>query len=126
MPEILKILIADDEETNFLYLKILLLYKLKLNCEILYAKNGQEAVDLFTDNLGIDIVFMDLKMPIMSGFEATKEIKKINTTVPIIALSAYSSPEDQLKAREAGCEYFVSKPINNEMFKVVVEKYLAI
>lgn len=126
MDKIFKILIVEDEETNFLYLKILLLYKLNLKCEIFYAGNGLEAVELFKNNTDLDIVFMDLKMPVMDGFEASIEIKKIRETVPIIALSAYSSPEDRQKAREAGCESFVSKPINNETFRAIVEKYLSI
>lgn len=126
MDKIFKILIVEDEETNFLYLKILLLYKLNLQCEIFYAKNGLEAVELFKNNTDLDIVFMDLKMPVMDGFEASIEIKKIRETIPIIALSAYYSPEDRQKAREAGCESFVSKPINNETFRAIVEKYLSI
>ena len=109
---------------NFLFLEILLIEKLKVNARILHAKNGQEAVDMCKSNSNIDLVLMDIKMPVMNGIEATKKLKKIRVNLPIIAQTAYSSTEDQTTALQAGCSGFISKPINKEKLKIEIFKAL--
>lgn len=110
----LTILIAEDEESNFIYLKEVLDSQ---NMEVLHANNGKDAVEQCADNKEIDLVLMDINMPILNGLEATRQIKKINPQLPIIAQTAYTSPEDIAKTREAGCDGFLSKPINRrELF----------
>lgn len=104
------ILIAEDELNNFEYLKILLSKKVK---QILWAKNGYEAIsklDIFNPNL----VLMDLKMPVMDGIEATIKLKRTNPGLPVIALTAYTQPEEEKKALEAGCSAFISKPVRSQ------------
>jgi len=108
------ILIAEDEEINYLYLETLLKDTLKLNCLILHAKNGLEAIDICKKNKNIDLILLDLKMPKLSGYDAAKEIKIICPTVPIIAQTAYSTKEERKKAIAAGCDDFISKPIDKE------------
>jgi len=120
------ILIVEDEEINFLYLETLLVENLKINCEIVHAKNGKESIAICKINPKIDIVLMDLKMPIMNGFEATKQLKKLYPNLPIIAQTAYSSKEDQAKAFTAGCNDFISKPITKEMLHTTIKKYIEI
>ena len=118
------VLIAEDEEVNYLYVEILLNEIIKLDCNILHAKNGKEAVDLCKQNEDIKLVLMDLKMPIMNGYTAASEIKKIRPELPIIAQTAYSENDSSLNDETNSFCDFISKPINNEKFKTLVEKYL--
>jgi PAS domain S-box-containing protein len=87
-------------------------------CKIINAVNGQEAVEAIKINPDIDIILMDLKMPVMDRFEATRAIRKEFSDLPIIALTAYSLQKDKRKALNAGCNDIFTKPINKEiMFK---------
>lgn len=111
----LTILIAEDEDSNFIYLEELLSSQ---NMNILHAINGKIAVEFCTNNKEIDLVLMDINMPILNGLESARQIKKINPQLPIIAQTAYTLPEDIAKTKEAGCDGFLSKPINkNELFE---------
>ncbi|MBN2662516.1 MAG: response regulator [Bacteroidales bacterium] len=118
------ILIAEDEEVNYLFLETLIIEEIKLDCKLLHAKNGQEAIDICNKNIDIDIILMDLKMNLKNGLEATKTIKKSRANLPIIAQTAYSSNEDKEKALAAGCDDFISKPISEEVLKEILHKYL--
>lgn len=120
--EIKTILVAEDEEINFLYIKALL--SDNSNFKILHAINGQDAIDLFKENTNIDLVLMDIKMPILNGFEAALKIKTINPKIPIIALTAYSTIEDRNKSLKNGCDEFISKPFEKEKFYSLLDKYL--
>ena len=117
------ILIVEDEEVNYLYLETLL-ENLELNLKILHAKNGKEAVEMCKQNSEIDFVLMDMKMPIMNGFEATKLIKEFQPNLPIVAQTAYSSEEEKVQAFSAGCDDFISKPISKETLSDIINKYL--
>ncbi|MCF8298327.1 MAG: response regulator, partial [Saprospiraceae bacterium] len=112
----LKILIAEDEEYADRHLSILLK---NIGKEFLHAKTGIEAVDLFKQHPDIDLILMDVKMPLMNGHEATKQIRKLNREVIIIAQTAYALEGDKEKAIEAGCDDYISKPIDKE---VLLEK----
>lgn len=118
------ILIAEDEEINYLYLEILLNDVIGLDCEIIHVKNGLEAVEKCRENPAIDFVLIDLKMPIMDGYEAIKQIKKLRPKLPIVVQTAYSRLEEQERAALAGCDDFVSKPISQEILKKMINKYL--
>ncbi len=117
------ILIVEDEEVNFIYIETLLEYFEK-GIVVLHAINGEEAVKLCKERDDIDFILMDLKMPVMDGYEATKEIKKLRPDLPIIAQTAYSTPEEKAKAMSAGCDDFISKPISNEIFTKIINKYV--
>jgi len=117
------ILIAEDEEINYLYLETMINVILKLNCNILHAKNGEEAVDICKSNQNIDFVFMDLKMPVMCGYEATKKIKELYPDLVIVAQTAYSTVNEKEEALLAGCDDFISKPISPETFSIIINKY---
>lgn len=118
------ILIADDESLNYLF------YREILNEEIyniIYVENGIEAIDALKDNYGtIDLILMDMKMPDMDGFTATKEIRKFDKKIPILAQTAYAYREDYDKAIEAGCSDYISKPIHEEELNSKIEKLLNI
>ena len=118
------ILVAEDEEVNFIFLEILLEDKLKFPCTIIHAKNGLEAVELCRNNPEIELVLMDIKMPKMDGHEATRKIKEFRPNLPIIAQTAYSSAEEKEKAFLAGCDDFLSKPINKEDLGSKLKNYL--
>jgi len=117
----LKFLIADDEEFADLYLTELLKDYYKI---VLHAKNGVEAVDMCRNNPDIKIILMDIKMPEMSGYEATRKIREFNKKVIIIAQTAYALAGDREKAINAGCDDYISKPIEKDKLKRIIEKYL--
>ncbi len=117
------VLIVEDEEVNHLYIDTLL-ENFDLNLNTLHAKNGQEAVEICKQNNEIDIVLMDLKMPIMNGYEATKLIKEFCPDLPIIAQTAYTVQADKDKAKAAGCVDFISKPIYEKALNEIIKKYL--
>jgi CheY-like chemotaxis protein len=118
------ILIAEDEDVNYMVLEILLEDKLKFPCIIIHAKDGLEAVELCKSNSAIEMVLMDIKMPKMDGREATRIIKEFRPNLPIIAQTAYSSPEEKEKAFLAGCDDFMSKPISKEDLDSKLKNYL--
>lgn len=118
-----KILIVEDETANYQYLKSLLK---KTKSEFVWAQDGQVAVNYFLSGKSFDVVLMDIKMPIMSGFDATAKIKAINPMQVIIAQTAYAMPQDVERIQNAGFDDYLAKPINPSLFYEVVGKYLTI
>ena len=114
------VLITEDEEVNFFYLKMLLK---KTEARILRARNGKEAVDLITEFEGkIDLVLMDLNMPVMDGYQAMKIIKSTYPHIPVIAQTAYTLNNDRHKCLKAGFNDYISKPVNRvALFRMVSE-----
>ncbi|RLD58030.1 MAG: hypothetical protein DRJ05_08755, partial [Bacteroidetes bacterium] len=107
------ILIAEDEPSNYHILEILLS---DTKSKLLWARNGQEAVDIFTENKdNIDLILMDIQMPIKNGLVATKEIKAIKKDVPILAQTAYALSGDRERFMNAGCDDYISKPIEKDL-----------
>ncbi len=115
----LKILIADDEETAELYLTLVLS---KYNKEFLVVKTGGKAVEACRNNPDIDLVLMDIRMPDMNGYEATRQIRKFNKDVVIIAQTAFGLVGDKEKAIEAGCNDYISKPIKKIELLEMIER----
>lgn len=116
------ILVAEDDETNFYYLNALL--RMETNATVLHASNGREAIDLFRKNPDIGLILMDIKMPGIDGLEATRQIKEINKDVPIIAITAYAMSGDKERVLAAGCDDYLSKPINKKnLLKKMSELY---
>lgn len=112
------ILIAEDNDSNF----ILMTYVLKGKYDYARARNGEEAVKLASAG-NIDLVLMDLKMPVMDGFQATKAIKSLCPSLPVIALTANVFDVDRQNAEEAGCDGFLAKPINREKCLAMIERF---
>ncbi len=115
----LKILIAEDEMASDKYLTIILN---SFSNDILHADNGKDAVDIAHTNPDIDIILMDMKMPLMSGFDAARKIRGFNNDVIIIAQTAYALVGDEEKALEAGCNYYISKPIDKDELINLIKK----
>ena len=102
------ILIAEDDAMTQLFLQDLL----RMKCgRIHVAKNGVEAVEYVQNHPDIDLVLMDLKMPLMDGFTATEKIKKLRPEIKIIAQTAFAIQGDKEEALKAGCDDYISKPI---------------
>lgn len=114
------ILLAEDEPVNVMYIKIALK---KTNATILTAENGEEAITIFKENDNIDIVLMDIKMPVMDGFEAASEIRKLNSTIPIIALSGHALVEKE-RLSAAGFVELISKPVRKDDLITGVDRWL--
>ncbi|TLX73897.1 response regulator [Labilibacter sediminis] len=114
-------LVAEDEEDNFRYLEVALSIS---NASLIWARNGVEAVDIFSRINNIDLVLMDIKMPEMDGYTATAEIKKRNKSVPVIAQTAYAMSEEREKSLLAGCDDYIAKPIGYEDLLSVIHKYV--
>lgn len=111
-PSEIKILIAEDEEFAAVFLSLIL----KDTCsEMLFAKNGKEAIDICKNNLDIDIILMDIKMPVMGGYEAVSKIREFNKEIIIIAQTAYALAEDGEKALSMGFSDYISKPIDKNL-----------
>jgi signal transduction histidine kinase/CheY-like chemotaxis protein len=115
------VLIAEDNELNYLYLKELLH---KYNFEVIRAANGKEAVDKCKSNSNIGLVFMDIRMPILNGYEATEIIRHNRPDLPVIIQSAYAMEEDYEFGKNVGCNAYLTKPINSEKLYFVVDNLL--
>jgi CheY-like chemotaxis protein len=115
------ILIAEDEESNFLYLKAALI---RTEAKILWAKTGKDAVDIFQATDRIDLILMDIRMPLMNGIEATQKIMALNSNIKIIAQTAYIMEEDKREYFKAGCIDYLAKPINRDLLLSTVAKYI--
>jgi PAS domain S-box-containing protein len=117
------VLVAEDADSNYLFIEVLLL---KTNAKVIRAINGNEAVKYCRKNKDIDIVLMDLYMPVVSGIEASIQIKSFRPDLPIIALTAYVLENDRERSLEAGCDDYLPKPIDiNELFEKL-KRYLKI
>lgn len=115
------VLIAEDDDDNFFYLRVSIK---AFDFNIIRAKNGREAVQLVKDNKDVCLVLMDLKMPGMDGYEATRQIKEINPALPVVAVTAYALAGDEMKTIKAGCDAYISKPFSRESILEVISKYL--
>lgn len=110
------LLIAEDNESNYTLIKAIL-----KDYNLLHAWNGQEAIDLYRI-YHPDMILMDLKMPVMDGYQATEEIRKGNTIIPIIAVTAFAFAEDEQRVSQSGFNGYVAKPIKpNDLKKKIVD-----
>jgi len=119
----IKILIAEDDTSNFQLLQILLK---PFEAEIFRACDGAEAIEIAKKNNELDLILMDLKMPHVDGFVASQQIKTFRPELPIIAQTAYALSGDREKALKAGCDFYISKPINHIKLKEVIKLALNI
>jgi PAS domain S-box-containing protein len=114
------ILIAEDEELNYLFVEELLS---GLNVTMIHARNGKEAVDLYRQHPEISLVIMDLKMPVMNGYEATKLLKQSNPQLPVVALTAYALPHEIENAKDYGFDAYLTKPVRLDQLTDLIRKY---
>ncbi|MEI6138376.1 MAG: PAS domain S-box protein [Mariniphaga sp.] len=114
------ILIAEDDESNLFYLQALLKKK---HVSVISAMNGKQAVDLCSEHPEISLVLMDIKMPVMSGLQATTEIKKFRSELIIIACTAFGIKGDEMNALHAGCDDYLTKPLSRATLIGKLKKY---
>jgi hypothetical protein len=117
----LKILIVEDDEISYSLLTRMLQ---KISKEVLHAITGVQAVEACRNNPDLDLVLMDIRMPKMDGNEATRQIRQFNTDVIIIAQTAYAFSGDKELAIEAGCNDYISKPINSTSLFELIRKHI--
>ncbi len=115
------ILIAEDVESNFIYLRELLRPSA---VKLIWAKNGKEAVEQAKNTRNINLVLMDILMPEMDGYDATREIKRLRPELPVIAQTAYSLESENEQSREAQFDDYLIKPIWSPQLMSAIEKYL--
>ena len=115
-----KVLIVEDDEAS----QILLEYTIKpFSKAVLIARTGVEAIETFRNNRDIDLIFMDIKMPEMDGYEATRQIRQYDNQVIIIAQTAYALSDDIERAIASGCTDYITKPIRKDHLLALVQKY---
>ncbi len=115
-----KILIVEDDETSSLHLSLTMK---KIAKEIIYAKSGKKAVEICKAHPEIELILMDIKLPEMDGYTATKLIRKFNSNIIIIAQTAYALAGEKQKALDAGCNGYLSKPIDTQALFTELNQY---
>jgi CheY-like chemotaxis protein len=115
-----RVLLAEDIKINQ---EVALEQLRQIGLETVLATNGEEAVALF-ESQAFDLVLMDIYMPVLNGFEATEQIRRLDSKIPILAMSAAVMPEDKLKAKQAGMNGFITKPIDQKALLAALLPYL--
>lgn len=113
-------LVAEDDDTSVMLLQRMLE---PLSSKLFWADNGTDAVEILRAHPEINLILMDMRMPVMGGYEATKQIRSFNKDVIIIAQTAHAMTGDRDKALEAGCNDYITKPISREKLKTLIGKY---
>jgi CheY-like chemotaxis protein len=115
-----KILIVEDEESNYELLRAMLR---KLDVEIFWAQNGAQAVEL-CQSQKFNLILMDIKMPEMNGYEALRIIRKLGIETPVIAQTAYARIEDEDTSIKMGFDAYISKPIDRRKLFELLENLI--
>lgn len=118
----LTILVAEDDEMNYLYIKEIFR---GTGADIIHAVNGKEAVEICKQNNKLNLVLIDIKMPVMNGYEAIKQIREFRSDIPIIAQTAFALSNEMLKAFNAGSNDYISKPFKKDQLLTLVAKYMS-
>ena len=119
--ENITILVVEDVESNYRFIETVLQ---RLKARLLWSKNGKEAFEKFKENKNIDLILMDMRMPLMSGFDTVKKIRKINKEIPIIAQTAFVGTDEKELILDTGCNDYIAKPIDKDLLIKVVGKYV--
>ena len=114
------ILVAEDHPANQKIIEILLK---KMDLQVTIVEDGQQAVDAAASQ-SFDLIFMDMHMPFMNGYEATEALRKKGMTIPIVALTANAMKEDEQKCLDAGCDGYLTKPVDRKKLSKMLGKYL--
>ncbi|MDP4197582.1 MAG: response regulator [Bacteroidota bacterium] len=115
------ILIVEDNETSYFLLNEILE---ETGAQLLRAENGEEALEVVKKRPEINLVIMDILLPVMNGIDATKQIKQIRKDLPVIAQTANAMSDDRSKYINAGCDDYIAKPINLNEFMQIISRFL--
>jgi CheY-like chemotaxis protein len=112
-----KILVVED---NFMSYKLMEAHFKRANLTILHAEDGLTALNLYKSNPDIELILMDIQLPGMNGLDVTRNIRKINSKVPVIATTGNAFEDDRIACLEAGCTYYFTKPINfSDLYRIL-------
>lgn len=114
------ILVAEDVPTNYMLIEAILG---KTGVKLIWARDGQEAVDKCLENDQIDLILMDIQMPVMNGLEATRAIKKVRNHIPVLAQTAFTYNYDEETIRAAGISKVLNKPISPELLMFSIQEF---
>ncbi len=114
------LLVVEDEDSNYFLLERILK---RTNANIIWARNGIDAINMAGKG-NIDLILMDIRMPVMDGYEATEEIRKFNKHVPIIAQTAYALKGEKERSITSGCDGYISKPIDPKEFLETIVRFI--
>ncbi len=115
------ILIVEDDITSYLLFETILE---KSNITIIHASNGLDAIETCKSNPKIDLILMDIQLPELDGYQTTMEIRKFLIDIPIIAQTAHALKEDKIKSMDAGCNDYITKPIDFKLLLPIIDEYL--
>lgn len=115
------ILLVEDEDASHIFIASALE---KTRVKLLWAKDGREAIDMVHEHPNIDLILMDIRMPELDGYEATRQIKAFKPNIPIVAQTAYVMSNEKGKVLQAGCDDLIVKPIRLRVLLTVCAKYL--
>ncbi len=115
------VLVAEDDDSSYYYLETLLK---KASAKVLRARDGQQTINIVNKTPNVDLILMDIKMPVVNGLEATVKIKETNPQIKVIAQTAYTMPGDSELALGAGCDDYIAKPIRKDKILKIIDKYL--
>ena len=116
------ILLVEDEVSNYLFVKEILR---RTKVELVWVENGKKAVEFVASSKSVDLILMDIQMPVMNGYEAFKQIKKIKPNLPIIAQTAYAMVEEKKQILDLGFDSYISKPIQINMLFDILSKFIS-
>ncbi|MFO8055623.1 MAG: response regulator [Bacteroidales bacterium] len=116
------ILIVEDVEANHYFISSALK---KTGARLLWAKDGKQAVHLALENPDIDLVLMDIRLPELDGYQATRQIKAFRSRLPVIAQTAYVMSNDKGKVLQEGCDDLITKPIRLKVLLETIAKYFS-
>mgnify|MGYP000870769162 FL=1 len=116
------ILVVEDVDTNYFYISSLLE---KMNARVIRAANGRRAVEMCKTDSSINLVLMDIELPVLNGYEATREIKKLRPGLPVIAQTAFAMAGERERSEEAGCDEYLAKPIRKDDLLETISKFIS-
>ncbi len=117
------ILIVEDEESNFLFIKEIFKHA---QIDYIFAENGKEAVEICKKHNNISLVLMDLKMPEMNGYEATRLIKEFKPELQIIAQTAFALEDEKIKVLQSGFDGYISKPFKKDQLLEIISEFMSV
>jgi len=115
------ILIVEDVESNYLFLAATLR---RSGASLVWARQGEEAIELIKSGQKFDLVLMDVQLAGMDGYEVTSKIKELSPDLPIVAQTAYAMVGEKEKSYNAGCDDYLAKPIRPSLLIQTISKYL--
>lgn len=116
------ILVVEDVDTNYFYISSLLE---KMNARVIRAANGRRAVEMCKTDSSINLVLMDIELPVLNGYEATREIKKHRPGLPVIAQTAFAMAGERERSEEAGCDEYLAKPIRKDDLIETISRFIS-